>query len=606
MNTLVVEVAQRREAKRSGDDYMARCPAHDDRNASLSIGEGRDGRVLLKCFAGCSFDQIVSAAGLTTRDLFPEPAHRQTSNGPIKSAAVFDWQKCVAAITDKHFEQLAKRRGFSPEFVRELRDNGQIGIYDGLVAFPVYDESGAVVGAHVRAKNDKWFYFPEGSRTTPLVFGKLVAGDPVHVFESTWDGLDYMDKSGERDGVIIARGSGNARPAAALIPPGSTCYVWTQNDKSGADFEKALVSATTYSVKRVTIPVPLKDLNDWTRAGATSEDLLDAMNAAETLREAEKSWDDALSESIVTSLELSNLALTPRKKLLGDWLCEGDCGFVYAPRGVGKTWFALAIAQALSTAGKLGEWKALERVRVLYVDGEMPPDLMRDRANGLERGNDNLEFLNHLILFERAGRVLNIANREVQQALTAHCIKNAVKVLILDNLSTLASGMKENEADSWEQLNPWLLDLRRRRIAVVIVHHAGRSGQMRGTSKREDNVFWIIALDDMKKNADDKRGARFISHFTKPSRNTQHEVPAFEWHFVTELNGQVSIAHKQAQTLDVFRSVIESGVTKCDEVADAMKLPKYEVSRMAKKAEKEGWLIRPRRGEYDIKKEVQK
>ncbi len=38
---------------------------------------------------------------------------------------------------------------------------------------------------------------------------------------------------------------------------------------------------------------------------------------------------------------------------------------------------------------------------------------------------------------------------------------------------------------------PWLLDLRRRKIAVVIVHHAGRSGEMRGTSKREDNVFWI-------------------------------------------------------------------------------------------------------------------
>ena len=93
---------------------------------------------------------------------------------------------------------------------------------------------------------------------------------------------------------------------------------------------------------------------------------------------------------------------------------------------------------------------------------------------------------------------------------------------------------------------------------------------MRGTSKREDNVFWIIALDDRKKDADDKRGARFISHFTKPSRNTQEEVPAYEWHFVTEANGDVSISHKVAQSLDVFRSVIESGVTKTDEIADAM------------------------------------
>jgi putative DNA primase/helicase len=181
------------------------------------------------------------------------------------------------------------------------------------------------------------------------------------------------------------------------------------------------------------------------------------------------------------------------------------------------------------------------------------------------------------------------------------CIESGAKVLFLDNLSTLATGMRENEADSWELVNPWLLDLRRRKIAVVIIHHAGRSGEMRGTSKREDNVFWIIALDDMKKNADDKRGARFISRFTKPSRNTQDDVPPYEWHFVTESNGAISIAHKVAQSLDVFRQVIVSGVVKCDEIAEAMKLPKYAVSRMAKQAENAGWLTRPRRGEYGIK-----
>ena len=116
--------------------------------------------------------------------------------------------------------------------------------------------------------------------------------------------------------------------------------------------------------------------------------------------------------------------------------------------------------------------------------------------------NDCLEFLNHELLFERTGKVLNITKPEVQQAITQHCVGRGVKVLILDNLSTLASGMRENEADSWELVNPWLLDLRRRKIAVVIIHHAGRSGEMRGTSKREDNVFWIIALDDARENAE--------------------------------------------------------------------------------------------------------
>jgi len=258
--------------------------------------------------------------------------------------------------------------------------------------------------------------------------------------------------------------------------------------------------------------------------------------------------------------------------------------------GVGKTWLALAIAQALSAGGKLGDWQAHERVKVLYVDGEMPPDLMRSRCEGLQASNGNLEFLNHEILFERTGKVLNIANAEAQQAITARCVNTRSKVLILDNLLTLASGMKENEADSWELVNNWLLDLRRRKIAVVIVHHAGRSGEMRSTSKREDNVFWIIALDDTKKNADDKRGARFTSRFTKPSRNTQEEIPAYEWHFVTDTNGEVSISYKWAQSIDVFRRLIEDGVTECNQIAQEMKISPATVSRFAKKGIDAGWL----------------
>src|SRR5438874_8008281 len=199
----------------------------------------------------------------------------------------------------------------------------------------------------------------------------------------------------------------------------------------------------------------------------------------------------------------------------------------------------------------------------------MPADLMRDRCYGLRGNNPRLEFLNHEILFDRTGKVLNITNPEVQQAITQHCIASGIKVLILDNLSTLARGMKENEADSWELVNNWLLDLRRRKIAVVIVHHAGRSGEMRGTSKREDSVFWIIALDDAKKNADDKRGARFVTRFTKPSRNTQEEIPPYEWHLVTEnANAKVTISYEKTQSLEVFMQLITDGVTDCADIAD--------------------------------------
>lgn len=61
----------------SGKQYTAKCPAHDDKHSSLSITEGTDGKILLKCFAGCSAEQIVSSLGLKLSDLFAEPLKPQ-------------------------------------------------------------------------------------------------------------------------------------------------------------------------------------------------------------------------------------------------------------------------------------------------------------------------------------------------------------------------------------------------------------------------------------------------------------------------------------------------------------------------------------------------
>ena len=57
-------------SKASGG-WIACCPAHDDHSPSLSVSEGADGRILIKCHAGCSAQQVVAAINLTMADLFP-------------------------------------------------------------------------------------------------------------------------------------------------------------------------------------------------------------------------------------------------------------------------------------------------------------------------------------------------------------------------------------------------------------------------------------------------------------------------------------------------------------------------------------------------------
>ena len=56
-----------------GPRWRAICPAHESkhRTRSLAVAEADDGRVLVKCFAGCSIDQIVGAVGMSIEDLFP-------------------------------------------------------------------------------------------------------------------------------------------------------------------------------------------------------------------------------------------------------------------------------------------------------------------------------------------------------------------------------------------------------------------------------------------------------------------------------------------------------------------------------------------------------
>lgn len=76
--------------RKSGRGWLARCPAHEDRSASLSLGEGRDGRALLRCFAGCEMGDVVAALGLEVADLFPPRLQDATPEG--KAARREAWQ----------------------------------------------------------------------------------------------------------------------------------------------------------------------------------------------------------------------------------------------------------------------------------------------------------------------------------------------------------------------------------------------------------------------------------------------------------------------------------------------------------------------------------
>jgi hypothetical protein len=363
----VENLVERLHAKHSGKGWIAKCPAHDDRKPSLSINEGADGRALIKCHAGCDNTAILASLGMKPRDLFPVTSHRQSDNGAT-STALFEWSKCVAAFTDKHIERLAEWRGYSIEFCSWLKQNGFLGLYDGLIAFPVQDRTSNVVAVHYRQKDGSWRYYPQGTKTAPLIIGELLPGDRVNSFESTWDGLDYMDKSGERDGIIITRGASNGRLVADVLPEHATLYVWPQNDAPGDKWTKDVCANVNCEVKRARIPAPHKDLNDWTRAGATANDLLKAILNTAVICEMGKPLP--LIE-FKTPLQLKNFVPPPGLVLVGDCHIVRGCVFVIggAP-GVGKSRASVTLAVAGATRSDWFGLKVHRTFKVMIIQTE--------------------------------------------------------------------------------------------------------------------------------------------------------------------------------------------------------------------------------------------
>lgn len=299
--------------------------------------------------------------------------------------------------------------------------------------------------------------------------------------------------------------------------------------------------------------------------------------------------DIDLAACLLTARGLHEMEIPKRVRMLGDWLCQGDIGYIFAPRGVGKTWLAMSLPMAISQGQALGEWQAGERrSRVLYVDGEMPLELTQYRCRGLGLAEGDISYLHHERLFDQGGVSLNIARAEHREKVTQLLVEQGFECLILDNLSSLASGVDENKGNEYEPISQWLLELRRRKITVIVIHHAGRNGFMRGHTKKEDACSWILELRDAK--TEGEPGAKFISHFAKPSRNTGEPLSDLLWHFTSDAAGSVQIGCEKARATEYeqFIQHVLDGLERQTDIAELMGKPRGTICKWAKKGLQEG------------------
>ncbi len=287
--------------------------------------------------------------------------------------------------------------------------------------------------------------------------------------------------------------------------------------------------------------------------------------------------------------EFLEINLKPRENIINPWFPTQGLVMVYAPRGVGKTYFALTLAVSIASGSHCFCWEVPRPRGVLYLDGEMPAAAMQERLAKLIKENPG-EVSASLKLITRdlnPYKPFSLNTSEGQHEIEKHL--EGVEVIIVDNISTLCP-VKENDADAWTPIQAWALQMRARGISVLFIHHSNKSGTARGTSRREDILDTVIALrrpPDYSPN----QGAVFELHFEKSRGFAGADADAIQL-MLNENGGSLSWETTTVERT-TYEKVIaltnENGLTP-QQIAEELRINKSTVSRHLKNAKAEGKL----------------
>ena len=295
----------------------------------------------------------------------------------------------------------------------------------------------------------------------------------------------------------------------------------------------------------------------------------------------------------VTMEQFLTMELPQREMLLAPFLPSQGLCLLYAKRGIGKTHVALGIAYAVATGGTFLKWQAPRARKVLYIDGEMPAAAMQERLRRISVTEDlkppHPSFLRLITPDLQAVAMPNLSTKEGRDALGELCRDS--DLIIIDNVSTLFRSGVENEAESWQPVQDWALELRRQGKSVLFIHHAAKAGQQRGTSKREDILDTVITLKHPQGDCPDQ-GAAFEVSFEKTRDFFGDDAAPFQVH-VKELDDgtwlwEIDDPKTDAEVAAVAKA-LQDGLT-IGQTAEALEITKSQVETRKKKAKEQGLI----------------
>jgi len=281
----------------------------------------------------------------------------------------------------------------------------------------------------------------------------------------------------------------------------------------------------------------------------------------------------------------------PRVSLLNPWLPTQGLAMVYAPRGIGKTFFSLGVAYAVSSGGCFLRWSAPEPQGVLFIDGEMPGVVLKERlARMVVSCNEEPQAPFRIVTPDlQENGMIDLARAEDQAELSNH-LKD-ISLIIIDNLSTLVRTGRENDAEGWLPIQAWALAQRAAGRSVLFVHHSGKGGSQRGTSRREDVLDTVINLRHPGDYSPDK-GALFEVHFAKARGIYGEDTKPFVAKLCKDSTGRQewNIQDLEQSTAEKVATLLNDGIPQ-KEIPEMLAISKGAVSKAKKRAQTLGLII---------------
>ena len=294
---------------------------------------------------------------------------------------------------------------------------------------------------------------------------------------------------------------------------------------------------------------------------------------------------------LIAMNDFSRLALPERAKLLSPWLSEGSINMIFADRGIGKTFFCLSCAIAIANGEGFLNYEAPTPSPVVYLDGEMQATAMQERFKALSNGYDTkapLYIYTPDIQDQDSGTPdigLDAGRTEIDLLIE----EVNPRVVFIDNISTFVRTGNENEGDSWAPVQEWAVQLRKKGIAVVFVHHANKEGKQRGSHKKEDVMDIVIQLKRPNDFLSGEDGTRLLVTYTKARHLEAKDTKEIEATLRNE--GDTLVWTYEAgdptyvRCVELLKEKIPYG-----EIAEELDISKSSITRIKQRAQGEGLL----------------